>query len=174
MQSETNPQMLSFAWVSSREIPKGSYTYSQRLFSNFDLYWTCIGEIEHLPLGDGTVDVIISNCVINLVPESSKPQVFKDCFRVLKPGGRLCISDVVTSVVIPAPVREELKNYAGCLNGATLLSTLESILTSNGYSNIRITPKEESKEFIKSWAPSHDLTDIVLSALIEATKPQTN
>jgi len=130
-----------------------------------------LGEIEHLPVADGTVDVIISNCVINLVPEECKQLVFNDCVRVLKSGGRLCVSDVVTSVTLPPVVREELKNYAGCLNGATLLANLEGYLKNAGFKDIKITPKDESKEFIKTWAPNHNVTDLIISALIEAVKP---
>jgi len=130
-----------------------------------------LGEIEHLPIADCSVDVIISNCVFNLVPEQCKEQVLRDSMRVLKPGGRLCISDVVTSVPLPPVVKEELANYAGCLNGATLLAKLETYLANVGYENVKITPKDESKEFIKEWAPNHSVTDVIVSALIEATKP---
>jgi arsenite methyltransferase len=131
-----------------------------------------LGEIEHLPIPDSTANVIISNCVINLVPESGKAQVFRDSFRILKPGGRICISDVVTSVELPEVMRADLAKYAGCLNGATLMANLEGYLKDAGFTEIRITPKDESKEFIKTWAPDYSVADLIISALIEAKKPE--
>lgn len=72
-----------------------------------------LGEIEHLPIASESVDVIISNCVINLSPE--KPKVFSEAFRVLKPGGRLAVSDIVTSVPLPPEVQKDLALYTGCI-----------------------------------------------------------
>jgi len=128
-----------------------------------------LGEIEHLPVADGCVDVIISNCVINLSPD--KDQVFKEAFRVLKPGGRLAISDVVASTELPEDIREDLALYSGCMAGASQISELQNILQKNGFENIRIEPKDDSKEFIKDWAPGRGVEDYVLSATIEAVKP---
>jgi len=128
-----------------------------------------LGEIEHLPVADGCVDVIISNCVINLSPD--KDQVFKEAFRVLKPGGRLAISDVVASTELPEAIREDLALYSGCMAGASQINELQSILQKNGFENIRIEPKDDSKEFIKDWAPGRGVEDYVLSATIEAVKP---
>ncbi len=136
------------------------------------MFFTPAGEIEHLPIPDSTANVIISNCVINLVPESGKAQVFRDSFRILKPGGRICISDVVTSVELPEVMRADLAKYAGCLNGATLMANLEGYLKDAGFTEIRITPKDESKEFIKTWAPDYSVADLIISALIEAKKPE--
>jgi arsenite methyltransferase len=128
-----------------------------------------LGEIEHLPVADGYVDVIISNCVINLSPD--KDQVFKEAFRVLKPGGRLAISDVVASTELPEEIRRDLALYSGCMAGASQISELQDILQKNGFENIRIEPKDDSKEFIKDWAPGRGVEDYVLSATIEAVKP---
>ena len=128
-----------------------------------------LGEIENLPVADNDIDVIISNCVINLSP--NKARVFSEAFRVLKPGGRLAISDVVASTELPDAMREDLALYSGCMAGASLITEIEQILNNCGYTEIRIDPKDESKEFIKDWAPGRGVEDFVLSASIEAVKP---
>ncbi len=128
-----------------------------------------LGEIEHLPIANETADVIISNCVINLSP--NKPQVFKDAFRVLKAGGRLAISDVVATVELPEEMRTDEALIAGCMGNASLIEELEKMMADAGFEQIRIEPKDESKEFIKDWAPGHNITDYVVSATIEAVKP---
>ena len=127
-----------------------------------------LGEIEHLPVADGTVDVIISNCVINLSP--NKPRVFAEAWRVLRPGGRLAISDVVATAELPEAIRRDLALYTGCMAGASPLSDLESMLAASGFSEIRITPKDASRSFIRDWAPGTDVADYVVSANIEAIK----
>src|SRR5574340_702964 len=129
-----------------------------------------LGEIEHLPVADATVDVIISNCVINLSPD--KAQVFRDAFRVLKPGGRLAISDIVATAELPEEARRDLALYAGCMSGASLIAELESMLHEAGFERISITPKDGSREFIRDWAPGRKIEDFVISANIEAVKPQ--
>ena len=106
-----------------------------------------LGEIEHLPLADNSVDVIVSNCVINLSPD--KPQVFRDAFRVLKPGGRLAISDVVASAEMPEEMKNDPLLHAGCMAGASLIDELEAMITAAGFCAAHIAPKDESKEFIK-------------------------
>jgi len=128
-----------------------------------------LGEIEHLPIANNIIDVIISNCVINLSP--NKAQVFHDAFRVLKSGGRLAISDVVASCEMPEEMKNDLALYSGCMAGASLINELEKFMQDAGFSEIKITPKDESKEFIKDWAPGTNVTDYVLSAHIEAIKP---
>jgi len=128
-----------------------------------------LGEIEHMPVANDTVDVIISNCVINLSPD--KKRVFNEAFRVLKPGGRLAISDVVASTELPDELRKDLALYSGCMAGASLISELQTILEDNGFEQISIAPKDESKDFIKDWAPGRGVEDYVLSATIEAVKP---
>jgi len=128
-----------------------------------------LGEIEHLPVADETVDVIISNCVINLSPDKSA--VFKEAFRVLKPGGRLAISDVVASAAIPDEVREDLELYTGCISGAATVPEVEAMLGVAGFTRIHLAPKDESKTFMEAWAPGSNLTDYVISATIEAVKP---
>jgi SAM-dependent methyltransferase len=128
-----------------------------------------LGEIEHLPVADASVDVIISNCVINLSPENA--QVFREAFRVLKPGGRLAVSDVVATAPFPDEVQHDLALRAGCVAGASLLDDLEGMLTDAGFINIRIQPKDESKTFIREWVPGTNIADYLVSATIEAVKP---
>lgn len=128
-----------------------------------------LGEIENLPLANDSVDVIISNCVINLSPD--KRRVFDEAFRVLKAGGRLAISDVIASTELPDDIREDLQLYSGCMAGASQLDELWQILTASGFTEIRIAPKDESREFIKDWAPGRGVEDYVQSATIEAVKP---
>ncbi len=128
-----------------------------------------LGEMENLPVADASVDVIISNCVINLSPE--KPQVFREALRVLKPGGRLAISDVVATAQLPDEMKEDLALYAGCIAGAASVDELVDMLREAGFTDIRIQPKDESREFIRDWAPGMKVEDFVVSATIEAAKP---
>ena len=137
--------------------------------AKFDSVEFRLGEIENLPIADNTADVIISNCVINLSP--NKARVFIEAFRILKSGGRLAISDVVASCEMPAEMKNDLELYSGCMAGASLIDELEIFMADAGFNEIKITPKDESKDFIKDWAPGTNVTDYVLSAHIEAIKP---
>ncbi len=128
-----------------------------------------LGEIEHLPAADGEVDVILSNCVINLSPEKDK--VFRDAFRVLKPGGRLAISDVVSIAPLPDHLREQAAMVTGCVAGAETVKRLERLLMESGFVDIRIQVRQESREFIKEWFPDSGVENYVASATIEAVKP---
>jgi SAM-dependent methyltransferase len=128
-----------------------------------------LGEIEHLPVADASVDVVISNCVINLSPE--KAQVFREAFRVLKPGGRLAVSDVVSTAPFPDEVQRDLALRAGCVAGASLIDDLEGMLTDAGFAGVRIQPKDESRTFIREWVPGTNLADYLISATIDARKP---
>ena len=130
-----------------------------------------LGEIEHLPVADASVDVIISNCVINLSPD--KGQVFREAFRVLRPGGRLAISDVVATAPMPEEMRKDLALYAGCLAGAAAIDHLEAMLRETGFHQIRIQPKDESRQFIREWVPGRNIEDFIVSATIEAVKPKS-
>jgi SAM-dependent methyltransferase len=127
-----------------------------------------LGEIEHLPAADGSTDVIISNCVINLSPD--KKQVFREAYRVLKPGGRLAISDVVATRRIPDAMKADLEVYAGCVAGAALASDVEAMLEEAGFSAVRVQLKESSRAYIKDWFPGSGVEDYVVSAVIEARK----
>lgn len=128
-----------------------------------------LGEIEHLPIADGVVDVIISNCVINLSPD--KLQVFREMFRVLKPGGRVAVSDVVAGTPLPEAMRKDAFLVSACIGNAALIDDLGEWLAGAGFLDIRISPKDESREFIRDWAPGHAVEDYVLAATIEAVKP---
>jgi SAM-dependent methyltransferase len=128
-----------------------------------------LGEIEHLPVADGEADVIISNCVINLSPD--KPQVFREAFRVLKPGGRLAISDVVATAELPQEMRDDAGLISGCMGNASLIEDLIAAIEEAGFADVRIEPKNESKDFMRDWAPGNDVLDYIVSATIEGTKP---
>ncbi|MFD1562915.1 arsenite methyltransferase [Haloarchaeobius amylolyticus] len=128
-----------------------------------------LGEIEHLPVADESVDVILSNCVVNLSPDKS--QVFSEAFRVLRPGGRLAISDVVQTTQFPEAVQQNPASVAGCVAGASPISELESILDDVGFTAISIDPKEESEAFIRDWDEERDVSDYIVSATIEGKKP---
>ena len=127
-----------------------------------------LGEIEHLPMADNTVDVIMSNCVINLSPD--KQQVFNEAYRVLRPGGRLAISDVV-----------KLKSFTGtrwagdehmwqCISGSVTVKELKVLLKKAGFIDIKIVINEASREFIKDWDPGSGVENYIRSAIIEARK----
>ncbi len=128
-----------------------------------------LGEIEHLPVADASVDVIISNCVINLSPD--KAQVFKEAFRVLKPGGRLAISDIVTTATLPEAMKAEIALYTACVAGAASVDGLTSDLAAAGFTDIHIAPKDASREYLQHWAPGRDVQNYIASANIEAIKP---
>ena len=105
-----------------------------------------LGEIEHLPIADNTADVILSNCVINLVPD--KAQVFREAFRVLKPGGRLAISDVVNTKPLTAELAADRALVCGCVAGAAPVRDVEAWLQAAGFQDVRVTVKPESRELI--------------------------
>lgn len=128
-----------------------------------------LGELEHLPVADATADVILSNCVINLVPD--KPQVFREAFRVLKRGGRLAISDVVNVAPLSAELAADPTLMCGCVSGAAPAEHIEAWLTEAGFEAVRVTAKPESREMIATWAPGRGVEDCVVSATIEAWKP---
>ncbi len=128
-----------------------------------------LGEIEHLPVADGTVDVILSNCVVNLSPD--KPAVFREAFRVLAPGGRLAVSDIVAAAPLPEEVRKNLDLHVGCVAGAATIDETESMLADAGFVDIRIEPNERSREIVRKFVPGSGLEDCVVSATIEARRP---
>lgn len=127
-----------------------------------------LGEIEHLPVADASVDVIISNCVINL--SLDKRKVFSEAFRVLKSGGRLSISDVVATVKLPQDIKKDLAMIASCIGGAEYVEDLKDLLKKAGFINITMRPKDNSNEIVKSWVSEKNIEDYVASFIIEATK----
>ncbi len=127
-----------------------------------------LGEIEHLPTADDSVDVIISNCVINLSPE--KKQVFREAYRVLKPGGRMYVSDVVATAKMPAPMREQAALITGCIAGAEHIDRVQILLEEAGFQNIKIDLKGYSRELVSGWFPESGAENYVASADIRAEK----
>jgi arsenite methyltransferase len=136
-------------------------------FTNTDFR---LGEIEHLPIADQTVDVIISNCVINLSP--AKEQVFDEAFRVLRSGGRLAISDIVTTAELPPEIKNDLNlMYSGCISGASSVDEVKAMLVQSGFTDVVVEPKDESKAFIKDWVPGANVENYIVSAVIKGIKP---
>lgn len=138
------------------------------------------GEIENVPLPDNSVDVIISNCVINL--SADKDRVLREAFRVLKPGGRLAVSDVVTRGEIPAEVRESVLLWVGCVAGALEEGEYRRKLSSSGFEQIdlettRVYRVEDAREFLSGQnidvdAIAPQVDGKFLSAFIRAVKPE--
>ncbi|MGO9118573.1 MAG: arsenite methyltransferase [Desulfomonilaceae bacterium] len=153
---DMTPEMVAKA----REFAKGEE------YSNVEFR---LGEIDNLPVSDSSVDVIMSNCVINLSPD--KRRVFREAFRILRPGGRLAISDVIATAPLPEAVRNDLALYSSCIGGAVTIDELETMLHESGFQGIRIQPKDESREFTREWAPGRKIEDYIASAMIEAVKP---
>jgi SAM-dependent methyltransferase len=137
------------------------------------------GEIEHIPLPDNSVDVVISNCVINL--SADKDQVLREAFRVLKPGGRLAVSDVVTRGDIPAEVRTNMLLWVGCIAGALNDADYVEKLTRAGFENVHIEPTrvynvEDARTFLSGQGIDVDamapkVEGKFMSAFVRATKP---
>jgi arsenite methyltransferase len=138
------------------------------------------GEIENIPLPDNTVDVIISNCVINL--SGDKDRVFREAFRVLKPGGRLAVSDVVVHGEVPADIRQNLLLWVGCIAGALQDDDYAAKLAKAGFGDVsiettRVYDVEDARTFLSGQgvdvdAIAPEVQDKFRSAFIRATKPQ--
>jgi arsenite methyltransferase len=139
------------------------------------------GEIEHIPLPDNSVDVIISNCVINL--SGDKDQVFREAFRVLKPGGRFAVSDVVVRGEVPAAIRRSVELWVGCVAGALSETDYRTKLAAAGFADIdveatRVYGSDDAREFLTaegfdSDAVSKQIDGKFVSAFVRAVKPQS-
>lgn len=152
---DMTPEMISLA---RKNLEKSGYT-------NMDFR---LGEIEHLPVADASVDVIISNCVINL--SMDKERVFREAFRVLKPGGRLAIADIVATEKLPQEIKEDPAMISSCIGGAEYVEDLKTMLVSAGFNDIRMVPRDKSKEVISSCATGSNVENLVASYIIEAIK----
>jgi arsenite methyltransferase len=138
------------------------------------------GEIEHIPLPDNSVDVIISNCVINL--SADKDRVLREAFRVLKPGGRFAVSDVVTRGEMPAEIRQSVLLWVGCIAGALEENEYRAKLLSAGFDRIEVEPTriyriEDAREFLSGQnidvdAIAPQVDGKFMSAFVRAVKPQ--
>lgn len=136
-----------------------------------------LGEIEHLPVSDNSVDVVISNCVINL--STDKPQVLREILRVLKPGGRMAVSDIVTSGDLPGDIKASMSSWVGCIAGAMDADAMTAEMKKTGFTNISLKPNYFSEEMVSdtviqsgySGSMSNEaLRKAVFSASISAEK----
>jgi ubiquinone/menaquinone biosynthesis C-methylase UbiE len=140
------------------------------------------GEIEHIPLPDNSVDVIISNCVINL--SADKDQVIREAFRVLKPGGRFAVSDVVTRGQVPEQLRRDMLLWVGCIAGALEENEYTSKLKAAGFEQASVEPTrvykvDDAREFLAGKgidvdAMAKQVDGKFMSAFIRAVKPAAN
>jgi arsenite methyltransferase len=150
---DMTPEMISRARENARKVAASNVEFR-------------LGEIEHMPVADQTVDAIMSNCVINLSPE--KEAVFREAHRVLKPGGRLAISDVVAIAPIPLALQTQAAALAGCIAGAAPLEDIEAMLAKVGFVDIRVTIAPRSAEIVDSWLEG--ASQFIASATIEARR----
>lgn len=128
-----------------------------------------LGEIEHLPVADGSVDVILSNCVVNLSPD--KAAVFGESFRVLRPGGRIAISDIVETKPMPEALRRDVGALTSCVGGAVGVDVVLELLRAAGFRAAHVEVNPASAAFIRDWMPGSGAEEYVASATITATKP---
>lgn len=152
---DMTPEMIELA---RKNAERGGYT-------NVEFR---LGEIEHLPMADNSVDVVISNCVINLSPD--KKQVLREAYRVLKPGGRLAVTDVLATAPMPESMRQDLNLISCCIGNAESVEEFRKMLEEVGFKKIRLTPKDNSQDIVKDWAPGQEVEKYVASYLIEAVK----
>jgi arsenite methyltransferase len=144
-----------------------------------------IGEIENLPVADSTVDVVISNCVINL--SADKRRVFQEAYRALKPGGRLMVSDIVLSKPLPEIVRKSVEAYVGCLSGAAMKKEYLSFIREAGFQSVRVveeasfpldlmlndpTAKRVAEEKNMPFETLKGIANSVTSVKVSASKPR--
>jgi SAM-dependent methyltransferase len=146
---DMTPDMIERARENARKLAAGNVEFR-------------LGEIEHLPVADASVDAVISNCVVNLSPD--KAAVFREVFRVLKPGGRVAISDIVAVQDIPEEVRRDPATYAGCVSGAVDPAENEAMLRAAGFTGVAVD--------VAGRAEGLQGFDFVRSASVRAVKPE--
>ena len=139
-----------------------------------------LGEIEHLPIADASIDVVLSNCVINLSPD--KPQVWREIYRVLKSGGKASVSDLALLKPLPAPIRKMAAAIVGCVAGAVLVDETRTLLETAGFTAITLTPNASYVKNMQDWndplyqqiakalPQGGEMADYVVSLSIEARK----
>jgi ubiquinone/menaquinone biosynthesis C-methylase UbiE len=154
---DMTPDMLSKA---RRNAAAGGY-------SNVEFR---LGEIENLPVADSSAEVLISNCVINL--SRNKLQVYREAFRVLKPGGRLAVADMVALQPLPEALKNDLTAYTGCIAGAALVDQVKGWLEEAGFQQVEVRVKQRSREFIRNPEAVAQLDDFIASADVTAAKPK--
>ena len=152
---DMTPEMVSKARKNAEKMGVGNVEFR-------------LGEIENLPVGDNSADIIMSNCVVNL--SSDKLRVYRDAYRVLKPGGRLAISDILATAPLPVEIKENLTLLAACVGCAETFSDTEQMLRRAGFKDITIKPNDNSRKLLREWNPAISKTpaDYVVSATIEA------
>lgn len=150
---DMTPEMVALARANARKVNVTNVEFR-------------LGEIEALPVADGTVDAILSNCVINLSPD--KAAVFREAHRVLRVGGRLAISDVIAIAPIPAELQAQAAALAGCISGAAHIDDVRRMLTEAGFEAVTVTIAPRSAEIVTSWLPGADR--FIASATIEARR----
>jgi ubiquinone/menaquinone biosynthesis C-methylase UbiE len=154
---DMTPEMVSKARKNAEKMGAGNIEFR-------------LGEIENLPVADNSADIIISNCVVNLSP--NKSNVYRDAYRVLKPGGRLAISDILATAPLPEEIKKDLALLAACVGGAETIADTEQMLKKAGFKEIAIRPNNNSRKLLRQWSPavSKNASDYVVSATIEAVK----
>jgi SAM-dependent methyltransferase len=139
-----------------------------------------LGEIEALPLVDNSVDVVISNCVLNLVPD--KAQAFREIFRVLKPGGHFNVSDIVLGADLPEKLREQAELYVGCVSGAVLKSEYLGLIQQAGFKDVKVQKEravEVPREILLKYISENELRDLeargagIFSVTVWGEKPNS-
>jgi len=150
---DMTPEMVTLARANARKVSATNIEFR-------------LGEIEHLPVADATVDAILSNCVINLSPD--KASVFREAYRVLRVGGRLAISDVVAIAPIPEELRTQAAALSGCISGAAHIDDVRRMLVEAGFKSVEVTIAPRSSEIVNSWMPGADR--FIASATIEARR----
>jgi len=128
-----------------------------------------LGELENLPIPDSSVDVVISNCVINL--SSDKQKVFHEVARVLRPGGRLAVEDIVACIELPQSIKEDDRWVSACVGGAETIKRLAAMIKLAGFVDVMILPKADSIKPIAEWEPGVKVRDVIASATVTAKKP---